>query len=256
MNQVAFFCINYQNEVRKNKMLERFRKLDENVTLHFVAPVFENDDRLTTHPEHDKIGDKRTWAIMLQHLDSIRAFLENEDHNDKEFAIICEDDIFLSRDFKKELPNVLQTYKELQLNVLLLGYLMDFLMRPPSGPAEKFPVLLFNGTGNCSNSEFPLWKRTENHSYYDFPYHIWGAQMYLIDRKHARFLLDKYTLQYAFEDLGRPYNPDWTLTKDGKKAIVYPMLALEEGVVNTTEWSQIDFHRRCFLAQYHEDQFF
>ena len=80
--------------------------------------------------------------------------------------------------------------------------------------------------------------------------------MYMISRKHARFLLDKYTIEYGIADLSRPYNPDWTLTKDGKKAMIYPLVAVEEGSTKNDCYSQNDFHQRCFLQNYNKDVHF
>jgi hypothetical protein len=80
--------------------------------------------------------------------------------------------------------------------------------------------------------------------------------MYLLSRKHCYFLLKKYTIYYGLEDLNRPYNPDWTLTKDGNKAIIYPLIALEEGVTKTDCYSQNIFHETCFNINYDSNIYF
>jgi GR25 family glycosyltransferase involved in LPS biosynthesis len=248
MDNIAFYCINFFDEERKNRMIHRFSTMG--LELEFVPPVFEADSRIlehTRHLENEKI-DKRVWSIMLQHLDSIRSFYEN---TEKEYLILCEDDIFISKHLKTDLPAILTTFNELQLDVLLLGYLLDCrLERHP----ENYPTIPNNS--HFSYLDFPILKTTDPYMYYDFPYHVWGSQMYLIHRKHALFLLEKYTMEYATADLGRPYNPDWTLTKDGKKAIVYPMLAVEEGVSKSDHDGQNSFHDTCFRHNYDESLHF
>ena len=83
--------------------------------------------------------------------------------------------------------------------------------------------------------------------------------MHMLSRTSARRLLDKYTQSYAKATLTdsslTPFSPDWTLTKDGSRALVYPMLALEEGAVATSDAGQIDYHRRCFETNYEPDAF-
>lgn len=70
--------------------------------------------------------------------------------------------------------------------------------------------------------------------------------MYLISRKHAKYLLDYYTVEHAISSIGiEPYSSDWTITKKGKKSIIYPMLAVEEGMTKTDESFQNYFHQKC-----------
>ena len=222
MDDIDVYCVNFQDDIRKTRMIQRFQS--HQIPLNFVEPVFTHDTRIDS-----RLSDKRTCSIMLQHLDSIRTFYET---STKPYAIICEDDILISTNFKKDLPRILELYRELNLDVLLLGYLLPF--KPNN------------------HSEFPLFKEIDTYKCYDFPYHLWGSQMYLIHREHAKFLLDKYTMEYAVTDLNRPFNPDWTLTKDKKKGILYPMLAIEEGNVKTDHDGQRTFHEECFRVNYIE----
>ena len=214
---VEVYCINFMDEERRIKMLDRFE--GQGLSIHFVDPVYTTDSRI------DPCLNKRVSSIMLQHMDSIRHFYET---TTKPYAIICEDDILLSKHFATDLPRIVDRYNELKLDVLLLGYLL--------------PIRLTKDT-----PEFKPLEDIEGYTFYDFPYHLWGSQMYLIHRAHAKFLLDKYTIAYATADLGRPYNPDWTLTKDGKKALLYPMLALEEGLEKSNDEVQSDYHLTCFF---------
>jgi hypothetical protein len=91
-------------------------------------------------------------------------------------------------------------------------------------------------------------------SYHDYPDDLWGSQMYMVSRKHGQALLDRYTIKYALETINTeiPFSPDWTLTKWGKKSIVYPMVALEEGDTKCDLDSEITYHQRCFKHNYVE----
>ena len=78
--------------------------------------------------------------------------------------------------------------------------------------------------------------------------------MYMVSRKHAEILLQKYTVENASSSK-EPFSPDWTLTKMGNRAVIYPMVALEEGDTKCTWDSEIDYHQRCFKTHYVEREF-
>lgn len=216
---VEVCCLNFMDEERRVKMTERFNR--HGISVYFVDPVYHTDPRMEGL-------DKRVTSNMLGHLDSIRHFYEQ---TTKPYAILCEDDILLSKHFATDLPNIIERYKALKLDVLLLGYLL--------------PTRLTQDTPG-----FELLDEMEGYTFYDFHPQLWGSQMFLIHREHAKFLLDKYTIAYAKADLNRPYSADWTLTKDGKKALLYPMLALEEGTEKSNHKAHSDFHRKCFMTHY------
>jgi hypothetical protein len=228
---VKFYTFSFHNEVREAGMRHRFEL--ENLSLEFVEPVENSDPRLVAAT--DEI--RRNWAIMFNHLDMLTKFLES----DAKYGIFCEDDIFIRRGIKNFLPEILANFERRGLEILLLGYLLPFK------PVEILPA---------SNSFEP---HEINFTFHKFPEDMWGSQMYLLSRVTAKRLLDKYTLDYAKKALTdssmTPFSPDWTLTKDGRRAALYPMLAVEEGIVVTTHQGQVDFHKRCFQAQYDEKQF-
>jgi hypothetical protein len=237
--KVSFYCINFNDDERRRKMIQRFS--NHGINLEFVNPVYTTDERLNVGAVgadgKDICQYKRTWSIMLQHLDSIQHFVENTEND---YLILCEDDILISKNITKDLPDIINNFEELNLDVLLLGYLMHFKL-------DK----------NTTHDEFPILKESAGkYTYYGFPYHLWGAQMYLMSRKHCRFLLNKYDINYAVADLNRPYNPDWTLTKDGVRGMIYPMLAVEEGVTKTDHVGQTNFHKLCFYMNYDDQTYF
>ena len=229
---VRFYCINYKDENRREKMTRRWETLGLNLT--FVAPVETTDPRLDI-PTLD--FEKRTWSIMLQHLDSIRHFVEK---TSGEYCIVCEDDIVVSKHIATDLPEIVKTYNEVKLDILLMGYLVPYRITD-------------------DNHYYPLKSRNFKYSYHDYPDDLWGSQMYMFSRKHAIEILQKYTIDYAIQNLSceksKPFSPDWTITKYGEKAIIYPMVALEEGDTKCNMECEITYHQKCFHLNYVERVF-
>jgi len=114
---------------------------------------------------------------------------------------------------------------------MLLGYLITFIPE---------------------NLHFQIQHETKNRKYCKFPNDLWGSQMYLISRRHANTLLEKYTIDFAIANKKIPFSPDWTITKDGNNVIAYPMLAVEEGDTKYIDQCEIEFHKRVFLTNYIE----
>ena len=218
---VLFYVINFNDDERKKRMISRFRTMD--IDLQFVEPVYETDSRLLFTDLH-----KRTSAIMLQHLDSIRHFYEQ---TSAEYCIVCEDDIHISKDLSKDMPEIIKNFEELKLDLLLLGYL--------------YPHSL------DGNWHFPVLKDTQKYNYHGYPDDIWGSQMYLISREHAKNILSKFSIDWAIFNINDThYNPDWTITKFGKRAVISPMIAVEEGTEKSGHDGQSQFHNDCREANY------
>lgn len=200
----------------------RKRFTDEGLTLNFVASVEQDDARIIPAPPNQK----RTWAIMWNHLDMLKAFLES----DAEFGVFCEDDITIRRGMGTLLHEITGAYRRLNLEILLLGYLINY---------KPATIRI--------HSEFS--EPADNFVYLNYGDHIWGSQMYMLDRRTSQRFLNTYTVNYAIEaerNSKIPYfSPDWTLTKEGRRAIIYPMLAVEEGQVATSHQGQAEFHRQC-----------
>jgi hypothetical protein len=242
VNDISFYCVNFNDEDRRNKMTNRFNYF--NFDLQFVEPVYSSDSRIKNIPT---MYDKRTWSIMLQHLDSIKHFLE---YSDKPYLIVCEDDILISKKFKNDLPDFILNMKEMKLNILLLGYLMDFKFERNMTNYPKIKDCSY-----CYYNDFPVLKNTDKYLYMDYHYSLWGCQMYLITREQAIFLTKKYTIEYGINNPNSHFNPDWTISKDGKKSLVHPVIALEEGNSKLGQLNQSNFHERCFLCHYQENMF-
>lgn len=231
---VSFYCVNCNNNDRRSKMIERFS--NHNIKVEFVNPVYTTDEILNIE---GKEINKIAWSMMLNHLGSMKHFLDNTDN---EYLIVCEDDILISKNIMTGLSSIIKNFKELALDVLLLGYLINFKL-DKNIPFLNFPII----KDMCDEG---------NYTYYGFPDDLWGAQMYLIHRKHCEFLLNKYTIHYALENLNRPFSPDWTLTKDGVRGMIYPMIGVEEGDIQYECQMQLNYHRDCFYTNYDKDIFF
>jgi hypothetical protein len=165
--------------------------------------------------------DPRTAAVMLDHLELIRRFVQKTSAS---HVIVCEDDVYLRRTLKQDLPSIVSEFDARELDVLLLGYLWPQRDNDADKPGYRF---------------------------YDYDDNLWGAEMYLLSRRQAIHLIETYTLDWAIAHApDRPFSPDWIITKVGRRARLSPMIAVEEGEVGTTHAGQIEFHRRCAEVQY------
>ena len=209
------YVLSYKNSERRERITARFRRFD--FEPHFVKEVGIDDPRT---------GGDRSYAIMYNHLDMIRHFV---DHTDEPVGIFWEDDIYLKRNFKEDLERALQVQKTLAIDILNLGYLTT---HRPIDHLENYPLI---------HQESGL-------SFHYYPDDLWGASMYSLERNHALYLLENLTPEKCSQK-GVVFTSDWSITKIGKRALMYPILGLEEGYVETTHQGQVNFHRAC--SDYH-----
>ena len=231
---IPVYVVNYKNDERKIKMTKRFNTVGINPI--FINEVHTNDNRLNYNID---VNSKRVWSIMLQHLDCMRDFFEN---SNKTYCIICEDDIYISKNITNDIENIVKNFDELELDVLMLGYLLTHKIDNNNYHHNHYFPILNNNTIN------------NKYKYHSYPDDIWGTQMYLISRNYANFLLNKFTPQFAFENISSlNYSPDWIITKNGKRALINPMIAVEEGVNLSDNEGQIYFHKKCCECNYNPD---
>lgn len=226
----AIYVVNYMDDERRQRITQRVKSLG--LEAHFVDPVHKIDTRVASQPITD--FEKRSWATMFQHVDSMKSFCENTTYD---YCIICEDDILFSRDLKAQIPVLIDLYDKSQLDILLLSYLWPYDI--------------------IEDQYFPIISNTEQWKLHGYPDDLWGAHMYFMSRRHAKQLVERYTPEYALSETqsGRHFCTDWQFTKFGKRAILSPMVGLEEGEVKTDHQGQIDFHRSVFNYHYKEDRF-
>lgn len=236
ISSMPIYIISFNNEERKTRMSKRFNTLQFN-DINFTKEVYKNDERLTSLSNMEKYHkiDHRTWSIMLQHMDSIKDFYYNKD---SDLCIICEDDITISKDLKEELKdNIIPSFYKLNLDVIMLGYLLPFKI-------ESY------------NTHFKELYFYDSYKYYTYPNDIWGTQMYMISKKYAKYLLDTFDIKYAYDNIEtNPYSSDWIITKNGNRALLYPMIAVEEGINLSDDECQISYHKLCYTVNFIPDKF-
>jgi len=234
-NLCEFYCLNYNNKERKESMMERFNKLD--ISCNFYEGVGPDDIRMN--------NSAHTWSCMYGHLDMIHQFYYN---TNKEFGIFCEDDVMIHKNFKNYLPKIFEDFKLLNLDVLLLGYLLCDNIR--DGSYNGYTVI--NNELVCYE-EFP-------YKYYNYPDDCWGTQMYLLSRENAKKILDKYYIGYAEQTRIEnnnltPFSADWIITKDGNRALLYPLIVIEDGKKTFDHHGQNHHHYYSYFNNYIEGEF-
>ena len=209
-------CLNYNNPVRKESMTARFQQVGiTEFTMFPGVPLSDPRINASLDPHTQK-----SHSCMLGHIDMIRAFL---DTSDRPFGIFCEDDIKMDANFIQRMEAVLHDFKHMNLDVLLLGYLYPR------------PIELLEPGKNVY------------HSYSPPPATIWGTQMYMLSREWARAIIAKYGNDDS-STLYDPFSADWTITQEGNRRIVYPMLAIEDGTGNYDDEGQAYLHSLAHSA--------
>ena len=226
---MEYYIISFQNEARKQRMRARFETLG-------LSPVF-TPEVSTADPRILRALDapsKRVWAVMWQHLDSLRHFLET---TASEYVVVCEDDIHIARNFTSYLDPLVKLMGIHQIDCILLGYLLPFKLDMDAAAHQIY---------------FEKISSFKDKTIHKYPDDLWGCQMYLMTRAHARRCVERFDAEYARRNT---FSPDWTLTKYGNCALIYPMLAVEEGVNLSDSTDQIEFHKRCFELNYNQNDY-
>ena len=236
MDEYELYCLSFQNPLRTSRMKKLFTSLGIESVSHVFSGVSHDDNRL-------KHSDNRNaWSCMYGHLDMIDNFYYQ---TTKPYGIFCEDDIVIRKDFKNVIPSIISDFKKAQLDVLLLGYLATFKVEMINSYTPGFNRL------NVDYSSLFQFYHFNNPTI-----DIWGTQMYMISRENAKRILETYSYEsgYAERSIGKNkhFSADWTITKDGKRAIVSPLLAVElYNYEKPYEYGPQDqFHRRTFETHY------
>jgi hypothetical protein len=229
-NTYEFYCLSFNNKERKESMKSRFDKIG--INCKFYEGVSFNDTRISKRQINENV--KRVWSCNYGHLDMIYYFYNN---TDKEYGIFCEDDLLIHKNLLEFMPKIINDFKVLDLDVLLLGYLVQHKIN------EFIPDFHLKNSGIINSID-------NKYKYHNYHEQIWGTQMYMLSRKQAGILLDKYYTEYADKSVKEtnmtPFSSDWTLTKEGNRGLIYPMLACENGLLSYDNHSQNTFHQNCF----------
>lgn len=218
-NYIPIYCVTYNNPDRKARMIKRFEAL--NLDCEFVEGINPLDPSVS--PPLDVIEKAKSldrwkphsgYGCMLGHFFAIKKFLDTG----HEVGVICENDVFIRKDFPAELPVIVANFQRQKLDVLMLGYLSM-----TDAPAKV-------------HHNKPLKSPAFSYHEYDNDPNIWGAQMYMISRGHATYLYEKFGphTDYKIRSLVDPSLEHWIsdclITKTGNRAMISPMIAVEEGI--------------------------
>ena len=214
-DKIDVYYLTFDGSERDLRMQGRFEKLDIRAT---------------------KInGQRNDDGCMLGHLEMIKTFLET---STKEFGVFLEDDVYIHKEFKEGVDKLVDVILEKDLDILLIGYLMthsphDCHWLPKI--AEKDTITV--------------------HSYSD---DTWGTQGYILTRIYASYVYNKYMKMYTENTIKlspTPFKSDWTIVKIGKRALIYPMLCVEEGY-NGDHPGQVAFHHGTTNFHYKPDLYY
>jgi GR25 family glycosyltransferase involved in LPS biosynthesis len=221
LSNCQFYCLSYYTE-KTNKMKQLFNDL--NINCIFSNGVKHQDKRIDGKRYNKE--KRKQLSIMHGHLEIIEDFYNN---NNSKYAIICEDDIMIHYDIKSILRKVIIDFNILGLDILLLGYMLPYKI-----------------TFKDTYTRFPLKRQMPENSiykYHNYPDYISGTQMYIITKPHAKYILKKYH-SYDNNILDKPYSIDKLLIHCGNRALLYPMLAIENNE------QEDPYHKLCRKIHY------
>ena len=223
---IDFYCLSYKNEERKKTMIAKFEKLGINAFLYEGVG-----------PEDSRYKELNGSSMMLGHLDMISKFYIE---SDKEYGIMCEDDICIHTDLTTNLDEIINSAKSLNLDLVMIGYLLNHSI---------------DYDGHYGYNIISSSARIDNYNFYTYHQETWGSQMYMISKKYAKYLIDSYNVDYA-KKKNYPYSPDWIITKKtNNRALIYPPLCIENGDVSKfpdSEYGQKKFHSDYYTIHVNE----
>ena len=170
INNCQFYCLSYNNEVKKSNMENRFKKLG--IECKFYSGIKHTDNRLKYA---DNKINKRQWSITYSHLDILNDFYYN---NNNKYAVVCEDDILIHNNFKEIFNKIINDFNILELDILLLGYILPYKIDNEN--------ILSNYPLKC-----PM-RLDAPFKYHEYPDYLSGSHMYMITKNFANYLLNKY----------------------------------------------------------------
>jgi GR25 family glycosyltransferase involved in LPS biosynthesis len=222
LSRCQFYCLSYYKENSKN-MISKFKNLD--IECKFYSGIPHNYEKINNR-KYNK-HKKRQLSITYGHLNILKDFYYN---TNSKYALICEDDIIIHKDIKNILNKVILDFNILDLDILLLSYMMPYNIK--GYVSSVYPLKVYMP----DESEF---------KYYDYPSYLSGTQMYIISKTYAKYILDKYySINYRSTS---NFSIDKILIQNGNKALIYPMLAIENK-------DQKDlYHKLCHKIHYNEN---
>jgi GR25 family glycosyltransferase involved in LPS biosynthesis len=225
----SFNCLSFRAPDRSAKMKARFDAIGLELQIH--EGVDHSDPRIADHGLNPAVA--RMWSATYGHLDMIQAFLRTN----KRYGVFCENDVNIHKNLVAELPAVMEAVDCTNTYVMLLGYMITTKI------------------GSWMNG-YSLLHAGASRTYLSYPPEQWGVHMYMLSREGAAHVIDLFAKGYAVLTLSTPnsaFSPDWTISKIEKRALVYPMLAVEDGEDGMEHYQhegQYAFHRDTHNANY------
>jgi GR25 family glycosyltransferase involved in LPS biosynthesis len=235
-NDCEFYCVSYNSPERAHQMTERFAKMDISLNIH--TGVQMNDPRLAYTND---IQRKRVCSVFYGHIDNLTNFY----NTGKKYGFTCEDDVHIHKDLAKRMPTIIREFEEMKLDILLLGYMTTAPIKDWwTGYHFKYP-----------------YDESRGYQYHAYPDHQWGIHLAMVSREYAKRIMDTFTPDYAERAQNDtslpPPNPDWSLTKlTTERALLYPMVAVEDGKGIYDHWGQGEYHRNSHRTNYVEGEFY
>jgi GR25 family glycosyltransferase involved in LPS biosynthesis len=231
-----FYCVTYNNPERRERMANRFATLGLDFafveSLPWDHPSIKPPASVIEYAKEFRHWSHYAWSTAHGHGAAIQHFIDSGDP----IGVICEDDIHLYRWTKEELPIIVGNMNKLSLDCVLLGYLTT---NPPAKiHSTWYPIL----------TQF---------MYFHCAFDLWGAQMYIITREYALNAIARfgpktgYAVQSVLDKNLTPFVADWIWNKaSDRRAIISPMIAVEEGKIQSTENTFGHYHAQCFDINY------
>ena len=215
-NQIDFYCLNFQNENSRRQRMNK-KSIYFKIPIHFYSGVTKVDPRISFIEDENT---RRCASICYGHLDMMNHFIK---HSNKEYIVIMEDDIIIRKTFSEDIIKALDIFIKYNYDILLLGYLCH-------NPIDTY----------CNFCQLPTEYSSDDFKIIDnYPSDCWGTQMYMLSKTQCKKLLRKYSVGYfertLYDSTLTPFSADWTITKDGKRCMLYPQRAAEEYIENQYE---------------------
>lgn len=203
------YVLSYNDKEREVKMIKRLTEVG--ITAN-ICSFSQNDSQV----------NDRNVSCFINHLAMMEQFYH---HSKKEYGVFIENDIYLKKTLGKNMLEACNAMQTLNLDVLLIGYLIN-----------KKPEVF-----DCEQ----IYNDKLGNTYYQYGTELWGTQGYILSKKQAKYYIDKYTTHYI-KNCDETISADWIFTKQGNRALMYPPLVVEEGIISDKEHQgQINFHKSC-----------
>lgn len=232
----SYYCLTYRSVHKRALMQSRFDQLNMQVKFweghHALDPECAPPIHELEYAQHNHMWDPHAWSVLQGHLMIMRDFLTNSEHN---MLCVMEDDVHIRKHFPQEQPVIHAQFEKLKLDVCMLGYLT---------PHELF---------TCDHKFEPM---TTSYAYLNYPENVYGTQMYVMHRDNVDRIWRTYGVGsewHAHVFTNHACRPaDWLITKQGTRACIYPMMAVEAhgGGQSYNDQEQTDWHSCCHHAQY------